>query len=685
VAKAIALSCGIALLLGTAVLPGASAGMTFPSTSPLRIGDALAYIAQTWDQGEGGAPAPRIAFRLDAVSTVLSPDGKGVPTLFVTVGRGPWSTQNDAWVPSSTSALLFDLSAHRFYGSITDTAAGTQVAYERPSNASIECVLLWTLDGALGVPVADAGQPCLGPHQVISTDAWSPWNGPGPGPRDLVALGDTHGNLAWSDPSSHVVIQAASREGTMTSVEYLASASSGSGELLSSAVQDLQPPSTRAAVEMGSYGRDGPTDGAQLSFTLDAARAALQSSSMGQPFRDYVSAHPHAVLTQFTYGKAPTSTGFVASWKLWWSDPERAGFGARVDQEFLAANGISPAPRSPSASPLDAQETSAFVHRLGDADVAHHAITLDSMVHSAQERVPAAYSSGTVVGLWWSTFVHDAAGDRNNAATSWPDEAFDAWSASVTVAREDAPGDTITTYFDAGSGAARELASPTHAALSFSGPSAYASAPTFRADVPSYGSEPDYWKLVAPLSAVAILVVGAGFLLRRGALLALYNRLGPDRLLTQPVRRRILQELEGAGPLSLQELRARAGKSENTVRHHTRILVAHGLVRDEEWRGRRVYAASSKPIADLRSRLLLRSPAARKLLQTLRNRPEGSTMVELMADASVSKGAAYYHLLRMRNAGIIDITGKRGSMVFRARPQSRPLQGHSEKVEQTSG
>lgn len=154
-------------------------------------------------------------------------------------------------------------------------------------------------------------------------------------------------------------------------------------------------------------------------------------------------------------------------------------------------------------------------------------------------------------------------------------------------------------------------------------------------------------------AAVGIVTFG-----RRGLItvIILFSRLSHGDLLENKTRALLFERIEAEPGIHMRELVRVVGKGDGTVRHHLKILVHAGLVREVKTPGFHRYSvagavASKSPLSASRA---LRPQAARLLHETLKVERSASVS-EAAKSVGLSYQAAMYHLRRLQQAGLIQI------------------------------
>ena len=155
----------------------------------------------------------------------------------------------------------------------------------------------------------------------------------------------------------------------------------------------------------------------------------------------------------------------------------------------------------------------------------------------------------------------------------------------------------------------------------------------------------------AGLASLLVLLL----LLRAFPALPFYSRVGPDRVLNNANRKRILTLLRERPGLTIRELGEGAGLARIVVRHHLAMLAAHGLVRTTKLRGARRHYATDAPLDEsaLGASLVLRHATRRRLASALADL-DGATQADLVAATGLSQRLVSYHLSHLGRSRLVD-------------------------------
>ena len=128
----------------------------------------------------------------------------------------------------------------------------------------------------------------------------------------------------------------------------------------------------------------------------------------------------------------------------------------------------------------------------------------------------------------------------------------------------------------------------------------------------------------------------------------------PDRILDSPSRRAILDAVRASPGLSMSSLKRQTGYSWGLLYHHTHLLQRSGHVATQLVGRRRVLFPAEAPVADARlaAHVLLEGETLRAVARTIAGHP-GSSMAEVIRASSVSPRAAYYHVRRLLDMGLV--------------------------------
>lgn len=151
---------------------------------------------------------------------------------------------------------------------------------------------------------------------------------------------------------------------------------------------------------------------------------------------------------------------------------------------------------------------------------------------------------------------------------------------------------------------------------------------------------------------VGAVAAGAWSWRRRFLLLALFSRALADPV-AHPVRRGILNAVEGRPGMHFNELARVVDQGRGALRHHLDVLEANGCIRVIKV-GRYVciYPAHSAHAASATVDVALKSPVARALEELVQQVP-GLTAADASRRLGVRYGTTAYHLRRMAEAGVV--------------------------------
>jgi len=153
-----------------------------------------------------------------------------------------------------------------------------------------------------------------------------------------------------------------------------------------------------------------------------------------------------------------------------------------------------------------------------------------------------------------------------------------------------------------------------------------------------------------------------------GMLVRLFSRLDERTALEHPTRS-LLHGIVVSDPgVHAREIVRRAGKPRGVVRHHLKILVATGLLKEESMDAHtRYFPAGAREAAAKAA--LLQSDVARAVLEHVQDRP-GISITELARQLGVTNKAVRYHVRRFAEAGMVDM--QRTKAGFTVRPHRSP-------------
>jgi predicted transcriptional regulator len=174
----------------------------------------------------------------------------------------------------------------------------------------------------------------------------------------------------------------------------------------------------------------------------------------------------------------------------------------------------------------------------------------------------------------------------------------------------------------------------------------------------------------ARIGLVALL--GAALLGARAIFVRLYTRLGPEDVLGNLNRGRILEQIRAKPGLNVTELRVGSALSEVVVRYHLRVLEEHGWVRvQRDGRARRVFAAEqSNAMMAHAARQAAGSGSRGRLAAALCGSGGDLTQRDLSLATGIPQRLVSYHLQRMEKQGLV---GRRAGNPQRYAPTARLL------------
>lgn len=139
----------------------------------------------------------------------------------------------------------------------------------------------------------------------------------------------------------------------------------------------------------------------------------------------------------------------------------------------------------------------------------------------------------------------------------------------------------------------------------------------------------------------------------------LAERIRPEHLLQSPARARILLAVHERPGISIGALSKRLSMNVVTLHYHVERLREGGYVRAERaGRRRLVFSASAPAYASPEERAMLLERTARRIALAVVHRRYRSVL-ELVEDLGESPRVVYYHLKRLREAGLV--TGPDGA------------------------
>jgi len=178
-------------------------------------------------------------------------------------------------------------------------------------------------------------------------------------------------------------------------------------------------------------------------------------------------------------------------------------------------------------------------------------------------------------------------------------------------------------------------------------------APSLPTEDPS--SEPDWdqglvWGLGAGGLGLAA-VAGLLYYLGVGGL----RHIDKHNVLEHPLRRSLLDAVEGSPGVHLRELASRHDTAVTNTQWHLRKLEMAGLVKTEKVQGRRLYYPTRGGVAAKEEALqnaAVQNPNAQRLLEFIQANP-GSNQRRLADSLSMNPGTVRWHLRKMDGAGLV--------------------------------
>ncbi|MES2154563.1 MAG: helix-turn-helix domain-containing protein [bacterium] len=167
------------------------------------------------------------------------------------------------------------------------------------------------------------------------------------------------------------------------------------------------------------------------------------------------------------------------------------------------------------------------------------------------------------------------------------------------------------------------------------------------------------WIAPTPVQATTVafgaLVAGLAYYLwplAKGGAVGLFSKTRDNELLDNPVRRRIVEAVQAQPGIHYQALLRVLGESNGTMEHHLAKLTEAGLLKAVRAPGYTCYFPAGTDDRFAKAGPALRAPAARKLLDLLRKNP-GMTPQEAARRLGIAPATVYYHLERLRAAGLV--------------------------------
>ena len=182
-------------------------------------------------------------------------------------------------------------------------------------------------------------------------------------------------------------------------------------------------------------------------------------------------------------------------------------------------------------------------------------------------------------------------------------------------------------------------------------------APTNQIPGPSEGpdSQPDWssglvWGVGVGSVGIAVLA-GIAWYLGIGGL----RHIDRDNVLEHPMRRSLLECVEGEPGVHLRELATRHGTAVTNTQWHLRKLEMAGLVKTEKVQGRRLYYPTRGGVAAKEEALqnaAIQNPNAARILDYLGSHA-GTNQRGLADTLEMNPGTVRWHLRKMESAGLV--------------------------------
>lgn len=185
-------------------------------------------------------------------------------------------------------------------------------------------------------------------------------------------------------------------------------------------------------------------------------------------------------------------------------------------------------------------------------------------------------------------------------------------------------------------------------------------APPILAVGPSADGSAIPWAGVAAAGAAVGAALLLAWLVKAGPLAGLFSRHIPD-VTANPVRKALLDAIQGEPGIHHSELLRRVGKGNSVVTNHVRRLTAAGLVVERQGPRFRCYFPIGTARASLAAGPLVKSAVARGILSAVAQAPASGQ--DLALRLGVEPGAITYHVQRLSEAGLLT-TRREGRFVL---------------------
>ncbi len=160
----------------------------------------------------------------------------------------------------------------------------------------------------------------------------------------------------------------------------------------------------------------------------------------------------------------------------------------------------------------------------------------------------------------------------------------------------------------------------------------------------------------------AFFAAGSGSVMKIGKRLAwlgflpfmlLFSRIHSNKVLEQPVRRKLMNAIEADAGLDVDDLADATGVSWSTARHHLRHLETHNLVRSVRSGKKRLYfAAGTDESRHRKDVAALGGRARRRVARAVLDAP-GTTNAEIANDLGIKPPSVSHHLHALMEAGFV--------------------------------
>lgn len=437
---------------------------------------------------------------------------------------------------------------------------------------------------------------------------------------------------------------------TSSSGVVLSGAEPGEGAQVSTApVARIESKPTFA---LATFTRDGPRDGRDVAFPLDAALDAVASDDGAAHFRAWRERHPDAALVAASHQVYPYLEPSVPereAWGLFWKTPEGETRVLSVSRDrrcTVVTNVAIPSALTraagvcrPGVAEVDgstgAEATAAPAEMLTLAEAT------DAFLKAAAPRTSVsfiAYDVGTAQHP--PTILVAGAAPRPTRLRDPTDGAGGETSSEVVS-------------FDARTGAARYRLTTVNVTILPGSPGLVPIAPMALEEMTSTPRGLEFPRVSATTyAATGATLLGAlvvAIMARAAAsLVFLYTRLTRRDVLAHPRRAAILAALETDPGAGIAELRRHLGVGAGTIRYHLSVLDHAGAVKAIR-SGRRVHhflAGRADHQALMRKTRLHAGGAQARVLACIERRP-GILATEIARELGVSRAAVHYTVKRL--------------------------------------